>query len=244
MIERAKSAARNATATVPRHLAIIMDGNRRWAAERSLPAIEGHRQGARTLRQVAGACAKAGIAHLTVFAFSEENWRRGAAEVTPLMELVRSFARSEARRLARNGIRVRLLGRPDRLPLATRTALEELVDGTAACTGMTLNLAVDYGARTELCDAVRALANEVASGRVNGAAIDENTLSDYLYTAGMPDPDLVIRTGGELRVSNFLLYQIAYAELWATTTQWPDFTPELLHGALEAFSLRQRRFGR
>ncbi|MEO6991522.1 MAG: polyprenyl diphosphate synthase [Candidatus Baltobacteraceae bacterium] len=244
MIERATAAPSTAEATVPRHLAIIMDGNRRWAAERALPAIEGHRQGARALREIAAACARAGIAHLTVFAFSEENWQRGPAEVGPLMELVRSFARTEARRLARSGIRVRLLGRPDRLPEATRIALDELVSGTAACEGMTLNLAVDYGARTELCDAVRALANDVATGRLNGATIDENTLSGYLYTAGTPDPDLLIRTGGELRVSNFLLYQIAYAELWATTTHWPDFTPELLHGALEAFSLRQRRFGR
>ncbi len=242
MIERAK--ANVAVAPVPAHVAIIMDGNRRWAAEHGLPAIEGHRRGAEVLREIASAAADAGIAYLTVFAFSEENWRRDSGEIRVLMELVRSFARSQARELRRRNVRVQLLGRRDRLPALTAAALAELVDGTAACTGLQLNLAIDYGARTELCDAVRALASDVASGSLSAASVDEDVVARYLYTAGMPDPDLVIRTGGELRVSNFLLYQIAYAELWSTQTYWPDFNDGSLREALDAFSVRQRRFGR
>ena len=242
MIERARVAP--AAATVPRHLAIIMDGNRRWAAQRALPSLEGHRRGARALRHVTNACANAGIGHLTVFAFSEENWQRDATEVGLLMDLVGVFARAEARALVRANVRARVIGRPDRLPPATSLALHELTSRTAACDGMTLNLAIDYGARAELCDAVRALALDVVRGRIRASTIDEDTLGKYLYTAGIPDPDLLIRTGGELRVSNFLLYQIAYAELWSTPAFWPDFTPSLLQEALDSFAARQRRFGR
>ena len=244
MIDRAKASARVALETAPAHVAIIMDGNRRWATERGLPALEGHRRGAEVLRDVAAAASDARIRYLTVFAFSEENWHRDPGEVRLLMDLVRTFARSQARELRQRNVRVHLLGRSDRLPALTTTALHELVDGTSACTGLQLNLAIDYGARTELCDAVRALAVDVANGALAAAAVDEDVVARYLYTAGMPDPDLLIRTGGELRVSNFLLYQIAYAELWSTQTYWPDFDAAAFRAALDAFSLRQRRFGR
>jgi undecaprenyl diphosphate synthase len=242
MIERAAVAP--SLSPLPRHVAIIMDGNRRWANERGLPAVEGHRRGGDVLHDICAASGELGIDYLTVYAFSEENWRRESSEVGVLMELVRWFARKEARGLKRNNVRVHLLGKTDRLPSTTAAALAELVRGTERCTGLQLNLAIDYGARTELCDAIRALALDVALGAVSAAAVDEEVISRYLYTAGIPDPDLLIRTGGELRLSNFLLYQIAYTELWSTPTYWPDFTREDYLEALGAFSLRQRRFGK
>jgi undecaprenyl diphosphate synthase len=240
MIERAQ---RLAPALAPRHVAIIMDGNRRWATERGLPPVEGHRRGGEVLHEICAVSGEIGVEHLTVYAFSEENWRRDAAEVGILMELVRWFARKEARDLRRNNVRVHLLGRPDRLPRSTAGALEELVRGTSRCTGLQLNLAINYGARTELGDAIRALAHDVACGAISAGSVDETTVERYLYTAGIPDPDLLIRTGGELRLSNFLLYQIAYTELWSTQTYWPDFTKDAYLKALSAFSRRQRRFG-
>jgi undecaprenyl diphosphate synthase len=242
VIERARTAA--VAVPLPRHVAIIMDGNRRWASQRALPAIEGHRRGAEVLREIASESAKIGVEYLTVFAFSEENWERPSAEVGVLMDLVRAFARAEAEALRASDVRVRLLGRRDRLPATTAAALDELVRGTASCNGLQLNLAINYGARTELCDAIRALAEDVATGRLTAAAVDETVLSRYLYTTGIPDPDLLIRTGGELRLSNFLLYQVAYTELWATETYWPDFDRTRFREALEAFSARQRRFGK
>lgn len=240
MIERAP---RHTGEALPRHVAIIMDGNRRWAGERGLPSVEGHRRGGEVLHEICAASGKLGIEHLTVYAFSEENWNRDPSEVGLLMELVRWFARKEARDLRRNNVRVHLLGRTQALPRGTSSALEELVNGTSRCTGLQLNLAINYGARSELCDAIQAVARDVASGRLSPAAVDEDLISRYLYTAGIPDPDLLIRTGGELRLSNFLLYQVAYTELWSTKTYWPDFTPEAYHEALGAYSARKRRFG-
>ncbi|GAC1309630.1 MAG: isoprenyl transferase [Vulcanimicrobiaceae bacterium] len=228
---------------VPRHVAIIMDGNRRWARARGLPSVDGHRAGAIALRATVEAAARIGLECLTVYAFSEENWRRDVAEVGLLMELVRHFAEREAAELARKNVCVRAIGRTAGLPAATRVAVETLVAATAHCRGMRLNLALNYGARTELCDAIKALAIDVKGGKLAPEAIDDDSVAKYLYTAGLPDPDLLIRTGGELRVSNFLLYQIAYAELWATTTPWPDFDEALLRHALAEYASRQRRFG-
>lgn len=242
MIERAARAP--AVATGPRHVAIIMDGNRRWAHERGLSALEGHRAGTTALRATARAAARAGIEILTVFAFAEETWRRDAAEVGALIELVRVYAEREAAALRADNVRVRALGRIERLPAQTQRAVEGLVAATAGCDGMRLNLALNYRARTELCDAVRALARDVRDGTLAPSAIDDDLLGRYLYTAGLPDPDLLIRTGGELRVSNFLLYQIAYTELWSTATLWPAFGPVQLRRALDDFTGRQRRFGR
>jgi undecaprenyl diphosphate synthase len=226
-----------------RHVAIIMDGNRRWARERRLPTIEGHRAGTQTLRQIIRAASRLGVEILTVFAFSEENWRREPSEVALLMELLRLFALSERDALCAENVRIGLLGRIDALPQSTRDALNALVDTTASNDGLLLNLAINYGARRELGDAMRALARDVQRGNLAPSAIDEETLSHYLYTAGLPDPDLLIRTGGELRLSNFLLYQIAYTELWATPVYWPDFDASMLAKAIGSFSTRQRRFG-
>jgi undecaprenyl diphosphate synthase len=228
---------------LPRHLAIIMDGNRRWARERGLPGVEGHRAGATALRETVRASARAGLEILTVFAFSEENWKRERTEVALLMDLVRVFALREAEELRAQNVRVRAIGRTAALPAATKAALDVLVATTAECDGMLLNLALNYGARSELCDAIRLLAIDVQEGRLPFEAIDDDVLSKYLYTAGLPDPDLLVRTGGELRVSNFLLYQIAYAELWSTAAYWPDFNAAALHSALDDYALRQRRFG-
>jgi undecaprenyl diphosphate synthase len=230
--------------SIPRHVAIIMDGNRRWAAANGFAQIEGHRRGMLTLRRIVIAAAKAGIEVLTVFAFSEENWGRSSAEVGTLMDLGATFARREVETFAREGVRVRLIGRRDRLPVALREAFAMLETRTAGGSGMTLNLAVDYGARTELCTAVRALAEDVAAGRLEPDAIDEAAIGGRLSTAGLPDPDLLIRTGGDLRLSNFLLYQCAYTELWSTPVPWPQFDARAFGGALAAYAQRQRRFGK
>jgi undecaprenyl diphosphate synthase len=228
---------------IPKHVAIIMDGNRRWAAERGLPIAYGYQRGVTALRRTLRAAQRAGIGVVTAYAFSEENWSRPAAQVDLLMSLCARAARSELRALAKEGVRIRLCGRNERLPLATRAALEDLVAQTAANDGLTLNLAIDYGGRREIGDAVRALACEVSAGLRKAETIDERDIQSRLYTAGLPDPDLVIRTGGETRISNFLLFQSAYAEFWATDTHWPDFGEAHLRAALDAFALRQRRYG-
>jgi undecaprenyl diphosphate synthase len=232
------------TATAPRHVAIIMDGNRRWATARGLPAIEGHRRGVRSLQRTVAAAARAGVDVLTVYAFSEENWGRPTDEVALLMELGRMFVRREADALVRANVRARIIGKRDRLPVTVGEALAELEERTRSGSGMILNLAIDYSARTELCDAIRALAHDVADGKIEPDAIDDDAIGAKLSTAGLPDPDLLIRTGGELRLSNFLLYQCAYTELWSTLTPWPEFDGHAFDAALAAFAGRQRRFGR
>jgi undecaprenyl diphosphate synthase len=231
-------------ARLPRHVAIIMDGNRRWAAAHGLPAIEGHRRGMQALRRVVDTAAHAGIDVLTVYAFSEENWQRDGSEVSALMELGGIFVAHEAASLAREGVRVRLIGRRDRLPVSLREAFATLEGRTAGGNGMTLNVAVDYGGRSELCSAIRVLAAEVAAGRLEPDAIDEAAIAGRLSTAGLPDPDLLIRTGGDLRLSNFLLYQCAYTELWSTDVPWPQFDARAFGGALASYAQRQRRFGK
>ncbi|HEV8022235.1 MAG TPA: polyprenyl diphosphate synthase [Candidatus Lustribacter sp.] len=242
MIERVE--ALTDAVAAPRHVAVIMDGNRRWAAANGLPQIEGHRRGMLTLRRIVVAAAKAGIEVLTVYAFSEENWGRSSAEVGTLMDLGATFARREADAFAREGVRVRVIGRRDRVPIALREALTMLETRTADGGTMTLNLAVDYGARTELAAAVRTLAHDVVAGRMMPDDIDEDAIAGRLSTAGMPDPDLLIRTGGDLRLSNFLLYQCAYTELWSTTVPWPQFDARAFSGALASYAQRQRRFGK
>jgi undecaprenyl diphosphate synthase len=240
MIERVEPAL----AVVPRHVAIIMDGNRRWARQHGMPPLEGHRRGMRTLRTIVEAAAHAGVAVLTVYAFSEENWGRERSEVGGLMEIGAAFARRETAQLVRDGVRVRLIGRRDRLPASLREAFETMEERSRDNRRITLNLAVDYGARSELTAAVRALAEDVAAGRLDPADIDEDALARNLWTAGLPDPDLLIRTGGDLRLSNFLLFQCAYTELWSTPVPWPAFGPETFRDALGSFAVRQRRFGK
>jgi undecaprenyl diphosphate synthase len=227
----------------PQHVAIVMDGNRRWAAERGLPIACGYRRGITALRRTLRAAHAAGVRVVTAFAFSEENWERPAREVGLLMRLCTRAARGELRRLGKEGVRVRLCGRLERLPASTRSALERLVEETASNRGILLNLAIDYGGRREIGDAVRALAEEVRRGVRDASSIDERALASRLYTAGLPDPDLIVRTGGELRLSNFLLFQSAYAEFWATPTYWPDFGEDDLMEALQDFKSRQRRYG-
>lgn len=220
-----------------------MDGNRRWARERELPAIAGHRAGATALRKIVRASARAGIEFLTVYAFSEENWKRESGEIHRLMELLRLFALRERASLRRENVRVCTIGRVELLPPATREALSKLCEATSGNDGLVLSLALNYGSRSELCDAVRSIARDVVAGKLEPASVDDGVLARYLYTAGLPDPDLLIRTGGELRVSNFLLYQIAYTELWSTPVNWPDFDQSLFDAALRSYAARQRRFG-
>jgi undecaprenyl diphosphate synthase len=229
--------------SVPRHVAIIMDGNRRWARERGLPALEGHRRGIVALRRVTRAASDMGIEIVTVYGFSTENWRRDVQEIAFLFDLCVYFAKSELAELQRNNVRVRVIGDWHALPERSRSALEDLQKGTAHNTGLILNLAVNYSSRSELERAVRTIASDVQRGALAPERIDDELISSYLYTAGVPDPDLLIRPGGEQRLSNFLLYQAAYSELVMSEVYWPDFSAEHLAQAVHEFALRQRRFG-
>ncbi len=228
---------------LPKHVAIIMDGNRRWAKQRGLPGIEGHRRGMVTLREITRACSDLGIPILTVYGFSTENWRRDSTEISLLLDLCVYFAHNELSELCRNNVRVNVIGAYRALPPASRQALEELMERTASNTGLLLNLAVNYSARLELERAVQSIARDVAAGRLAHEAIDDTVIASYLYTAEMPDPDILIRPGGEHRLSNFLLYQVAYTELVMTDVYWPDFGKDEFVRALIEFQKRQRRFG-
>jgi undecaprenyl diphosphate synthase len=225
---------------MPRHVAIIMDGNRRWARGRDLPELDGHAAGVEAIREVLRHAVRRALPVLTLYAFSRENWARSDDEVRGLFSLLEAAIRSETAELRANGVRVRLLGRLDELPPETRQSIEAALDETADGTRLLLNIAFNYAGRTELVDAFRRLA---ASG-VAPEAIDEAAISAALYTSGVPDPDLVIRTGGEQRLSNFLVWQAAYAELYTTEILWPDFGPEAFDGALLEYARRTRRFGR
>ncbi len=229
--------------SLPRHVAIIMDGNRRWAKERGMPAIEGHRRGMIALRHVTRVASDLGIGVLTVYGFSTENWNRDAREISLLFELCVYFARNELLELRRNNVRVRVIGEWESLPAAPRAALADLQSETSANTGLLLNLAVNYSSHAELERAVRAIARDVADGAVAPESIDEDVIGRYLYTADLPELDLLIRPGGEHRLSNFLLYQAAYAELVMTDVYWPDFSKDDFVRALIEFQQRERRFG-
>lgn len=224
---------------LPAHVAIIMDGNGRWAARRHLPRVEGHRAGIDAVRDVVETSARLGIKVLTLYAFSVENWKRPKTEVNTLMLLLKRYIRAELNTLDRNNIRFRTIGRIDELAPDVQTELALGVERTAANTGMLFNIALNYGGRSEIVDAVR---RAMASG-IAPADLDERTFGTFLYTAGQPDPDLLIRTSGEMRVSNFLLWQIAYAEIWVTETLWPDFRRRDLLEAVLAYQKRDRRYG-
>lgn len=228
---------------LPRHVAIIMDGNRRWAREHKLPTIEGHRRGIIALRETTHAARDFKIPILTVYGFSTENWRRDSTEISLLLDLCVFFAQNELADLQRNNVRVNVIGNYRALPPASRDALERLMERTASNQGLLLNLAVNYSARAEMGDAVRALALDVASGKLAVENIDERCIASYLYTGNLPDPDILIRPGGEHRLSNFLLYQVAYTELYLAEVYWPDFTREDFKRALVDYQKRQRRFG-
>ncbi|HSH12705.1 MAG TPA: isoprenyl transferase [Desulfurivibrionaceae bacterium] len=228
----------------PAHVAIIMDGNGRWAKQRGLPRTVGHRQGVESVRAIVSAAPELGIKILTLYAFSTENWKRPALEVQALMGLLKSFLQSELAALRQNGVQVRCIGQSDRLPDGVRRILEQAITQTTDNQGLILNLALSYGGRAEITEAARRLAEECRDGRLQPEEITEELLAARLDTAGLPDPDLLIRTGGESRLSNFLLWQLSYAEIYITETLWPDFRKEQLQVALDDFRGRQRRFGR
>ena len=230
-------------ARLPRHVAIVMDGNGRWAHGRGLARSEGHRRGKDSVRAVVEAARELGIPYLTLFAFSSENWARPGTEVRFLMSLLHRYLVTEVKRLMKRGIRVIALGDLARLPVQVRRALEQIVEMTAHNSSMTTALALSYGGRQDVVTATRQIAQAVADGKLDPAQIDEQTVASALTTGGMPDPDLLIRTSGELRISNFFLYQLAYTELYFTDTLWPDFRERDLLGAIAAYQTRQRRFG-
>ena len=229
--------------TVPRHIAIIMDGNGRWAKERGLARIAGHERGAESVRAVTEACVELGVGFLTVYAFSTENWKRPAAEVAALWVLLEHFIAQETPTLMKNNVRLQAIGRLHELPESCQQALATAVAQTAANTATTLVLALNYSGRTEIVDAVRELSAEVAAGRLRAAEIDAERISAHLYTRAIPDPDLLIRTSGEMRLSNFLLWQLSYTEIVVTAKLWPDFGKDDLRAAIEEFKQRERRFG-
>jgi undecaprenyl diphosphate synthase len=228
---------------LPEHVAIIMDGNGRWATGRGLPRAAGHRQGVKAARAIVRAAGDLGLRHLTLYAFSTENWNRPEDEVSMLMKLLEDSIGRELPELMEHNVRLSVIGRPTGVPPALRRGIEHVVDATRGNTGLHLVMAFNYGGRDELVDACRVLAQRVATGELAAGAITEDDLSGALYTAGLPDPDLLIRTSGELRISNFLLWQIAYTELWVTPTLWPDFRPADLYQAVADFQGRTRRFG-
>ncbi len=229
--------------SVPRHLAIIMDGNNRWARREGYAGVAGHRAGAEVAREIVSACEMRGIRYLTLFAFSSENWGRPKAEVRALLALLSRYLRNEVEKLARDGVRLRVIGRRDRFS----PRLQKLIARAEAATEMgdraTLTLALDYGGRWDVAEVTRSIAQDVAAGKLNPADIDEETVSQRLTTADLPDPDLCIRTAGEARISNFLLWQFAYAEFWFTEVLWPDFDETVLDLALADYAVRERRFG-
>lgn len=229
---------------VPRHVAIIMDGNGRWARERMLPRPLGHRSGMAAVREVVEGALEVGLEVLSLFAFSQENWQRPAGEINALMSLLEEYIQREADELDRQGVRVRVLGDVDRLTAPARAAVDRVVTQTSANTKLTLNLFISYGSRAEMTRAARLLAEEVAAGRLKPSQVDEAAFAERLYTADCPDPDLLIRTSGEQRLSNFLLWQVAYAELFMSPVLWPDFGRANLYEAVLDYQNRDRRFGR
>jgi undecaprenyl diphosphate synthase len=228
---------------LPRHVAVIMDGNGRWAGLRGLPRVAGHREGVRAARETVRAAGRLGIGYLTLYAFSSENWSRPAAEVSFLMKLLESSVEEELPGLLDNNVRLRALGDLASLDDGVRRSVERAIRATERNTGLTLLIALNYGGRRELVRAVRAVAESVARGALAPGAIDESTIAGALDTAGVPDPDLLIRTSGEYRLSNFLLWQVAYTELLVLPTLWPDFSPRDLYGAVAEYQRRSRRFG-
>jgi undecaprenyl diphosphate synthase len=228
---------------LPTHVAIIMDGNGRWATRRGFPRVAGHREGVKTARAVFRAADALGLRYLTLYAFSTENWTRPEDEVATLMRLLEEAIVRELPELMSRNARLRVIGRSHGVPLPVRRGIDRVVQATQHNTGLNLTMAFNYGGREELLDAFRALAERVRSGELEPRQISQDHVSDALYTGGLPDPDLLIRTSGEMRVSNFLLWQIAYTELWVTRTLWPDFGPLELYRALAEFQGRTRRFG-
>ena len=231
------------TANVPAHVAIIMDGNGRWAAKRNLPRAAGHRAGADSVRSVVETAARVGVKTLTLYAFSTENWKRPKIEVRALMDLLMEFIGKEVAALRQNNVRFQMIGRSEGLHISVLEQIRKAEISTFQNTGLQLNVALNYSGRAELTDACRALAREVAEGRLRAEEINEEVISSHLYTHHLPDPDLLIRTSGELRLSNFLLWQVAYSEIYVTDTLWPDFREADFYEAVLDYQKRDRRFG-
>ncbi len=231
------------TGPTPQHVAIIMDGNGRWARERGLPRRNGHRAGAEALREIVEACIETGVHYLTVYAFSSENWSRPPEEIKALMALLERFLKEKTKEMMQRNVRLTSIGRTDMLPERTQKQLRLTTEQTKHNTKLTLSLALSYGSREEIVDATRSIAQDVAAGHLCPEDIDNALISSRLYTAGIPDPDLLIRTSGELRLSNFLLWQISYSEIIITEKYWPEFRKAEFHQALETYRARHRRFG-
>jgi undecaprenyl diphosphate synthase len=229
--------------TVPHHIAIIMDGNGRWAKERSLPRTEGHRVGAESVRAITEASAELGVKFLTLYAFSSENWKRPPQEVEALMHLLELYLRNELETMMKQSIRLQAIGRLHDLPDSCHRELHRVIEATANNTGMTLILALSYGSRDEIVDSVKSIIESIEKGHLDKAMINSDVVSKHLYTRYYPDPDLLIRTSGELRLSNFLLWQLSYAEFYITEVLWPDFRREQLQDAMRSYGRRKRRFG-
>jgi undecaprenyl diphosphate synthase len=243
MSSHALHLSNQAKATLPTHVAVVMDGNGRWAKQRGLPRVEGHRNGVESVRAVVRAAGEVGIKYLTLYAFSVENWNRPQDEVDTLMKYLARFLKNEIGELTRNNVRLEVIGQIYRLPEFVQEQLKKTQAALAKHNGLTLILALSYGGRQEIVEGVRAIASKVKTGKLEPAEITEQVISQYLYTHQYPDPDLLIRTSGELRVSNFLLWQISYAEFVVTQTLWPDFRKAEFFAALEEYTRRQRRFG-
>jgi undecaprenyl diphosphate synthase len=229
--------------TIPRHIAVIMDGNGRWAKQRGLPRGEGHRAGAESVREITNACIDLGVEYLTLYAFSSENWNRPESEITALMDLLGRFLDEKASDLRKQNIRLKAIGQVERLPEKTRSRLEKIIKETADHTALTLVLALSYGSREEIVEAARSLATDAAAGKLQPADIDCQLFSSRLQTVGIPDPDLLIRSSGEMRISNFLLWQISYSEIVIVKKFWPDFRQNDLMDAVHEYQRRHRRFG-
>jgi undecaprenyl diphosphate synthase len=232
-----------AKASLPQHVAIIMDGNGRWAKQRSLPRVEGHRQGAESARTIIRTAGELGIKYLTLYAFSAENWNRPKDEVDALMKYLIHYLKTETPELNKNNVRLEVIGQIYRLPENVQEHLKKSIQTLSKNSGLTLVMALSYGSRIEIVDAVRGIAEKVKRGKLDPADINEQVFAQHLYTRNIPDPDLLIRTSGEMRVSNFLLWQISYAELVITPTLWPDFRKPQFFAALEEYARRHRRFG-
>jgi undecaprenyl diphosphate synthase len=229
---------------VPKHIAIIMDGNGRWARGKTLPRIAGHREGVNSVREITRVCGEIGVQYLTLYTFSVENWKRPAAEVSALMTLLLRTINKEVKGLHKNNVKFDVIGDLEKLPVSTKNSLQKGADLTAKNTGLNLSLALNYGSRQEIIEAVQKIVIKVKNGSLNSDEINENIFSDYLYTKGIPDPDLMIRTSGESRLSNFLLWQSAYTEIYMTDTFWPEFREKELMKAVKDYQSRERRFGK
>ncbi len=229
---------------IPHHIAIIMDGNGRWAQRKGLARVIGHKVGVESVQKIVKASRELGVKVLTLYAFSAENWQRPALEVKTLMGMLKSYLKQELNNLTKNNIQLRAIGEVEKLPAEVQAVLADTIKSTAANNGMVLNLALSYGSRQEITRAVKSIAEKCLNGELQSAAINEDIINDFLYTSGLPDPDMIIRTGGESRLSNFLLWQASYAEIYITETAWPNFRRHHLISAIADYQKRQRRFGK